>query len=115
MAFRLRWRAQDGQASVELVAALPFVLLLAALLWQCALAGHAAWLAAHAARAGARAEAVDGDVRAAARSALPEALERGLEVERDDGRVSVRVRVPLLAHGWRLPLTVGASAALEGP
>jgi len=109
-----RWRAQDGQASVELVAALPFVLLLAALVWQCALAGHTAWLAAHAARAGARAEAVDADVRAAARSALPAALERDLEVESRDGRVTVRVRVPLLAHGWRLPVSVGASTALEG-
>ncbi|NLT07305.1 MAG: pilus assembly protein [Solirubrobacterales bacterium] len=108
------WRAQDGQAGVELIGALPFVLLLAALLWQCALTGHTAWLAAHAARAGARAEVVDGDVRAAARSALPAALERDLEVERTRGRVTVRVRIPLLLHGWRTPVAIGASAALEG-
>ena len=80
-------RSETGQASVELVAALPFVLLVGALIWQCALAGHTAWLAAHAARAGARAEVVDGDVRAAVRSVLPEGLEHGLEVERRDGRL----------------------------
>lgn len=105
-------RSEEGQASVELVAALPFVLLLGALVWQCALAGHTAWLTAHAARAGARAELVDGDVRAAVRSALPDGLEHGLEVERAGGRVRVSVEVPLLLHRWRLPVAVGATASL---
>jgi hypothetical protein len=105
-------RSQRGQASVELVAALPFVLLVGALIWQCALAGHSAWLAAHAARAGARAEIVDGDVRAAVRSALPDGLEHGLAVERRDGRVRVSVELPLLLHRWRLPVAIGATASL---
>lgn len=113
MSFLSRVRqAEQGQSSVELVAALPFVLLLGALVWQCALAGHTAWLAAHAARAGARAELVDGDVRSAVRSVLPEALEHGLEVERPDGRVRVSVELPLLLHRWRLPVAVGATASL---
>lgn len=106
---------QRGQASVELVAALPFVALLAAVVWQCALTGHTAWMAAHAARAAARAEAVGEDARAAARSALPAGLERSLRVERgDDGKVEVSVRVPLLLHRWRMPLRVGARASLGG-
>jgi hypothetical protein len=105
-------RSEQGQASVELVAALPFVLLVGALVWQCALAGHTAWMAAHAARAGARAEIVDGDVRRAVRAALPKGLEHGLEVERRDGRVRVSVEVPLLLHRWRLPVAVGATASL---
>ncbi len=89
------------------------MLLVAALLWQCALAGHTAWMAAHAARAGARAEAVGKDPRAAARSVLPNGLERGLEVERGrGGSVGVRVRVPLLLHSWRLPVSVGAVSSL---
>lgn len=106
-------RSEAGQSSVELVAALPFVLLVGAMVWQCALAGHTAWLAAHAARAGARAEAVDGDVRGAVRSVLPDGLEHGLRVERgDDGRVSVSVELPLLLHRWRLPVAIGATASL---
>ena len=42
---------ERGQASVELVAVLPFVLLVAALVWQLVLVGHTAWLTAQAARA----------------------------------------------------------------
>ncbi len=108
-----RLRSEAGQASVELVAVLPLVLLVGAVCWQFALAGHAAWLSAHAARAGARADAVGADVGAAARSALPDSLERGLEVERlKEGGVRVEVQVPLLLDGSRSPLSVGATSSL---
>lgn len=40
--------AESGQASVELVALLPLVVVLAALLWQAVVAGQAVWLAASA-------------------------------------------------------------------
>ena len=104
---------ERGQASVELVAAVPFVLAIGAIAWQLALAGHTAWLTAHAARAGARADAVGRDARLAARSSLPAGLRRGLKVERlPRGGVSVRVRVPLLLNRWRSPATVGATASL---
>lgn len=110
-----RLRAEGGQASVELVAVLPVVLLIGAVVWQLAITGHAAWMSAHAARAAARAETVGRDGRLAARSALPEALERGMRVDhRARGRVTVKVRVPLLLHRWRTPARVSASAAL-GP
>jgi TadE-like protein len=106
---------QRGQATIELVAALPVVLLLGALAWQLALAGHTAWLAAHAARAGARADTVGRDPAAAARRSLPRSLERGLRVDRSPGgRVSVSVRVPMLVPGWRTPVRVGAAASLGG-
>lgn len=91
---------------------LPVVLLLGALVWQLALTGHTAWLAAQAARAAARAELVGRDGRVAARSTLPAALERGLRVERRDGGVSVKVRVPLLLHRWRSPANISARASL---
>jgi hypothetical protein len=96
-----------------MVAVLPLVVLVGAIVWQLALAGHTLWLSAHAARAAARAEAVGGDGERAARSALPDSLERGLEVERgSSGPVRVRVRVPMIARRWRSPVTVSASAAL---
>ena len=108
-----RLRSQHGQASVELVAVLPAVLLVGALVWQLALAGHAAWMCAHAARAGARAEVVGDDGRAAARSVLPDGLERGLRVDRRQaGGVRVKVRIPLLLHRWRSPVSVSATASL---
>ena len=110
-----RLRAENGQAAVELVAVLPVVLLIGAVVWQLALTGHTAWMSAHAARAAARAETVGRDGRTAARSALPRGLERGLHLEhRSSGRVRVKIRVPLLLHRWRSPASVSASAAL-GP
>jgi hypothetical protein len=105
-------RHQRGQASVELVATVPAVLLVGLIAWQLALAGHAAWLCANAARVGARAELVGRDAEEAARSALPRSLERGLRVDADGGRVRVRLRIPLVVRSWRSPLTVGASARL---
>ncbi len=108
-----RLRSDTGQASVEMVAILPLVLLVGAVCWQFAVAGHAAWLSAHAARAGARADAVGDDVGAAARSALPTALQRGLKVQRlRGGGVRVEVQVPLLLDRWRSPLSVGATSSL---
>src|SRR3954464_8457424 len=88
-----------GQASVELLAAIPALLLIAALVWELALAGQTAWLCANAARAAARARVVGRDARAAAGSALPESLRRGMKVdERAGGAVRVRLDVPLLVR-----------------
>jgi hypothetical protein len=113
---RAALRHERGQAAVELVAAVPLVLLAGLIAWQLVLAGHAAWMSAQAARAAARAEAVGADPGAAARSALPRTLERGLRVERPErGRVRVRVRVPLVVRGVRSPVTVAATAALGAP
>jgi len=108
-------RAQSGQASVELVAMVPFVLLIGAVAWQLTLAGHTAWLTANAARAAARADAVGRDVSDAARSALPLSMEGGLEVRRlDEGGVRVSVRVPMLLRRWHAPVRVAATSSLGG-
>ena len=98
---------------MELLGTLPAVLLVAALVWQLALAGQAAWLCANAARAAARAEAVGRSARAAARSALPGPLERGMRVDRPGGAVRVRLHVPLLLRTWQSPVTVVATAHLS--
>ncbi len=90
-------RHERGQASVELVAVLPLVALLALALWQIAVAGQAAWLAGAAARAAARAAAVGADPLRAGRRALPGALARNLRVTAArDGSVTVSVAVPLV-------------------
>jgi hypothetical protein len=101
-----------GQASVELVAALPAILACGLICWQLALAGHALWAGANAARIGARAAAVGADPERAVRSALPARLERGLQVDAPGGsKVRVRLRVPTAIGGQGPRVT--ASAALE--
>jgi hypothetical protein len=103
---------ERGQASVELLGTVPAVLLVAALVWQLALAGQAAWLCANAARAAARAQAVGRSARVAARSALPSSLEHGMRVDDRGDAVRVRLHVPLLLRAWHSPLTVAATAHL---
>lgn len=90
-----------GQASVELVAVLPLVAVLALALWQVAVAGQAVWLSGSAARAAARAAAVGTDPLRAGQRVLPDGLARGLRVSAGrDGSVTVRVAVPLVVgHG----------------
>jgi hypothetical protein len=107
-----RTDSQRGQASIELLGVLPAVLLAALAAWQIVLAGHTAWLAGNAARVAARADAVGRDPEAAARSALPAHLRRGLIVSGRDGRIDIRVRVPIVIEGAASPLRVGASASL---
>ena len=104
------WSAERGQASAELVAVIPALLLAVLVAAQLGLVGWALWSAGSAARAGARAAHVGGDAEAAARSALPTFLRQGARVS-DEDEVEVRVRVPTLVPGApRIPLE--ASAAL---
>jgi hypothetical protein len=102
--------SDDGQATVELVALLPLVGLLVALLWQALLASATVWLSGSAARAAARAAAVGADPAAAARGVLPARLERGLRVRREaDGGVAVVLRVPAaLGRGTIAPVAARA-------
>jgi hypothetical protein len=103
---------EQGTASVELIAAVPFLLLALAVAAQIALAGQALWSASVAARAGARAELVGGDAKAAARRALPTAMRAGADVtEEEDEGVAVKVPVPTLLPS--LPeVKVGARSGL---
>jgi hypothetical protein len=101
---------EEGTASIELIAVVPFLLLAVVVAAQLGLAGGALWSAGVAARAGARAALVGGDARAAARQALPSSLRPGSEVQ-DGEAVSVRVRIPRLLPGLP-PLKVGARSEL---
>jgi TadE-like protein len=108
-----RLRSERGQAAVEFVAVLPFVLLAGLVAWQLVLVGHVAWDAAGAARSGARAALVGRSAGLAARSALPPPLRGGTRVvSAGGGVVRVSVPVPLVVYRWRLPLRVSAAASL---
>lgn len=102
---------EEGTASVELVAVVPFLLLAILVAAQIALAGQALWSASVAARAGARAALVGGDASAAARASLPRSMREGARVAEGD-EVTVGVEVPRLVPS--LPrLRVEAGSGLE--
>lgn len=86
---------EEGTASVELIAVVPFLLLAVLVAAQIGLAGQALWSAGIAARAGARAALVGGDAKAVARQALPPSLRSGARVSEGEG-VAVRVVLPRL-------------------
>ncbi len=102
----------SGQATIELVAALPVVVLAALVALQLLAAGYALTLADGAAEAGALALAGGGSAREAARAALPGWAEDDVEVAVEGGRVTVRLRPPspFRAVAERLAVTSTASA-----
>jgi hypothetical protein len=106
------FRREDGTASVELVAAVPFLLLAVLVAAQIGLAGQALWSAGIAARAGARAALIGGDAKAVARRALPDSMREGAKVS-DGEDVSVRVVIPRLLPAMPR-LTVAAASDLGG-
>lgn len=90
---------------------IPLLLVAVVAVGQVVVAGYALWSAASAARAGARAQHVGGDARAAARGALPAPLRAGARIE-TGGPVEVVVAAPGLVPG--IPkLSVAASADLD--
>ena len=102
---------ERAQASAELVAIVPLVLLAALAIAQLVVAGWTLVTAGEAARAGARAAEVGANARAAARSALPQTLEPA-HVDADGAEVTVRVVAPSLVPG--LPaIPVSAGTALD--
>lgn len=102
---------EDGTASVELIAAIPILLLAFLVAAQIAVAGYALWSAGVAARAGARQALIGGDVVAAARGALPPSVRDGAKV--DASELSVRVAVPRLLPA--LPKVIVGARTQLGP
>ena len=90
----LRGAGEDGQATVELVAAVPALLLAALISLQLLAAGYALTLADGAAEAGALALAEGGSATEAARQALPGWAENDVSVSVEGEEVSVRLRPP---------------------
>ncbi|HEX2264906.1 MAG TPA: hypothetical protein VHH14_01355 [Solirubrobacterales bacterium] len=103
--------AERGQATVELVAALPTLLLAALVALQLLAAGYALTLADGAAEAGALALASGGSAVEAARAALPGWAEDDVSVAVEGGEVSVRLRPPSPIEALAERLVVSSSAA----
>jgi hypothetical protein len=102
---------EDGQSTVELVAALPALVLAALLALQLLAAGYALTLADGAAEAGALALASGRPAAEAAREALPDWAEDDVDVSIGGGRVTVRLRPPSLVPAIADDLAVTSAAA----
>jgi hypothetical protein len=105
-------RGQRGQASVELLGALPVVLVLGLVLLQLFALGYSRVLAGSAAEAGALAVAAGGDARASARKAVPRWSRARMQVSVGGGRVQVRMRPPSPLRAMGRTLEVRAAAAV---
>ena len=104
---------ERGQASLELLATLPLVLLIALAVAQVMAVGYASVLAGNAAEAGALALAGGGDPRAAARAALPGWSRARGQVSVKGGEVSVHLRPPAFLPVLSKRLELRAHAAVE--
>jgi hypothetical protein len=102
---------EEGQSTVELVAALPALLLAGLLALQLLAAGYALTLADGAAEAGALALATGQPATVAARDALPGWAEDEVAVSVEGGQVTVRLPPPLPLPAIGDHLTVSSSAA----
>ena len=106
---------ESGQATIELVAFLP-LLLVVALTAAALLAGYAAAeQAGQAAQAGAMALLQDRDPREAARRALPDGARATVDVEGRRVTVTVRPRLPVGPVAAAMTARVTADAGPEPP
>ena len=108
-----RVRAEPGQAAVELLGAVPALLVLALVVAQVLAVGYASVLAGSAAEAGALALAAGADPRAGAREALPGWSRTRARVESRGGDVEVVLRPPTLLEPLARRLEVSGRAAVE--
>jgi hypothetical protein len=102
---------QAGQATVELVAALPALLLAGYVAFQLLATGYALTLADGAAEAGALALASGRPASKATRDALPGWAADEIDVSIRGGRVTVRLQPPAIVDAIAERLTVTGSAA----
>lgn len=102
---------EAGQATVELVAAIPALLLAGYVAFQLLAAGYALTIADGAAEAGALALASGRSATVATREALPGWAAEDAEVTIRGGRVSVRLRPPGLSAALADRLAVTGTAA----
>ncbi len=107
-------RNERGQASVELIGALPVLIALGLVLLQLLAVGYSSVLAGGAAEAGALALAGGSDARAAVKEALPgwSKADARVQVERGTVRVRLRPPSPIEAVARRFEVTADAAVVL---
>ena len=103
--------SERGQSTVELLGAVPAVLVLALVLFQLLAVGYAQVAAGGAAEAGALALAAGADAEAGAREALPGWSRAGARIAVAGGKVRVTLRPlsPLRAVSRKLEVAVEAA------
>jgi hypothetical protein len=113
---RGRLRSQGGQATVELLGALAWLVLTALFVWQVLLVGQTMNAAQNAARTGSRALALGapGQAEQAALQSLRKAYRDRARVSRSGETVRVRVRVPVIVPGLGDVFTITEEATLPG-
>jgi hypothetical protein len=107
--------SERGQASVELIAALPFVLVAGIVCLQLLAAGYALTLSDGAAEAGAIALASGLPPEPAVEAALPGWARGRVELERVGGRLIVNLRPPSPLAAIGRALEVSSSAWVRRP
>lgn len=112
---RAAWAAASGQASIELLAGMPGLLLAGLVCLQLLAVGYALTLADGAAEAGALALAAGLPAEPAAREALPGWSRSRASVSVAAGRVTVRLRPPSPLPALSAALAVDSSAWARGP
>lgn len=103
-------RGERGQASVELLGALPALLLVALVVFQLLAIGYAKVLAGNAAEAGALALAGGADARQAARDAVPGWSKARMRVRVAGSRIRVTMGAPSPLRALARRLEVAAEA-----
>jgi hypothetical protein len=106
---------ERGQASVELLAALPAILLAAAICLQLGAAGYSLTLADGAVEAGATARAAGLPVEPAVVAALPGWARDRFDIDVDGGRLTIRLRPPAALPMIGRALEVSSSAWVRPP
>lgn len=106
---------QRGQASVELLGAVPAVMLLGFVCFQLLAVGYASVLAGSAAEAGALAIAGGRNGRSAVREALPGWSARRMRVAVSGGSVRVQLQPPSPLRVVGRKLAVTADARVKAP
>lgn len=106
---------EGGQASIELLAGVPALVVAGAIAFQLLAVGYASSLAGDAAEAGAMALAAGRAAGPAVRGALPGWARDRVELDRENGAVTVRLRPPSPFGAVADRLEVTSSAWVRAP